>query len=358
MDENEITALKRQINELTAELNSQKKYGLVWDKEKVPENVVLNCISKIPVLAYEPSRSVLKGQENNILIEGDNYHALLALNYVAKDSIDVVYIDPPYNTGNDFIYNDNYVDKEDGYRHSKWLSFMQKRLVLCRELMKENGLIFISIDDHEFAQLKLLCDSIFSENHFVACFNWMRTATAPNLSKTVRTKMEYVLCYSKGFLNYTLNGGLTAGGDVPLLNSGNKQAHCHFPKESVVFRIPDGFYPAGDYDKVKLDQDIHIKDGKALEDVYLFGRFKWSQETINEEIANGTYFIVKTTKFSIRFQRLNKSTKTPSNLLTKDECGVSTNEDGSSTLVEIFGRNPFSNPKPVSLIKYLALIPE
>lgn len=99
---------------------------------------------------------------DHLIIEGDNYHLLSVLNYTHKGKIDVIYIDPPYNTGNkDFIYNDTYVDKEDDFRHSTWLSFMSKRLKLAKELLKDDGVIFISIDDNEQAQLKLLCDEIF-----------------------------------------------------------------------------------------------------------------------------------------------------------------------------------------------------
>ncbi len=103
------------------------------------------------------------------MIEGDNFHSLSVLNYTHIDSVDIIYIDPPYNRGkNDFIYNDKFVNAEDGYRHSKWLNFMQKRLKLARTLLKEDGLIFISIDDYEFAQLKMLCDKIFGEEQV----NW------------------------------------------------------------------------------------------------------------------------------------------------------------------------------------------
>ena len=106
----------------------------------------------------------------NILIEGDNYHALSVLNYTHKGKVDVIYIDPPYNrgTGDHFIYNDKIVDKEDAYRHSKWLSFMEKRLKLAKNLLKNSGVIFISIDDNEFSQLELLCDDIFGEKNNIA----------------------------------------------------------------------------------------------------------------------------------------------------------------------------------------------
>src|SRR5690606_33566981 len=138
------------------------KYGLVWDSEKENERVVLDCREKLPILK-EVKNKEIKTSDNdyNLMIEGDNYHALQVLSYTHKEKIDVIYIDPPYNTGEkDFIYNDRYVDIDDGYRHSKWLNFMEKRLELAKGLLSQLGAIFISIDNNEQANLKLLCDKI------------------------------------------------------------------------------------------------------------------------------------------------------------------------------------------------------
>ena len=139
-----IELLQKQDKQL-----SLKKYGLVWDSEKEPEKVVVDCAKKLPILKNIAEKDIKTNDDDyNIMIEGDNYHALQVLNYTHKGKIDVIYIDPPYNTGNkDFIYNDKYVDKEDGYRHSKWLNFMEKRLELAKELLKDDGVIFISIDE-------------------------------------------------------------------------------------------------------------------------------------------------------------------------------------------------------------------
>lgn len=188
--------LIKYINELKSQLKSEK-YGLYWDKNIEREKEVEKCIDNIPVLSRNEKYSFTNYQgENNLLIEGDNFDSLLSLNLIdTPDGLfDLIYIDPPYNTGNkDFVYNDKFVDKEDGYRHSKWLNFMHIRLVQARQLMKSNALIFISIDGREFAQLKLLCDQVFGENMFIGCFNWMKTATAPNLSNFIRNKIESVL---------------------------------------------------------------------------------------------------------------------------------------------------------------------
>ena len=149
-------------------LLNTKKYGLVWEEHA--ELVDEEMKSKIPVFVEDESKKIVgnpDSEDYNFLLEGDNLHSLHLLKKTHAGKIDVIYIDPPYNTGNkDFIYNDKIVDKNDGYSHSKWLSFMSKRLELARELMSNSGLIFISIDNNEQAQLKLLCDSVFGEYNF------------------------------------------------------------------------------------------------------------------------------------------------------------------------------------------------
>ena len=169
-----ITQLDGLTNEEKASLvellRSQKKYGLVWEDK--PEEIETRLVDELPVLTEVPERAIVSDSPdapNHILIEGDNLEALTALAYTHEGKIDVIYIDPPYNTGNkDFVYNDSFVDREDGYRHSKWLSFMNKRLQIAKSLLSSGGVIFISIDDNEQAQLKLLCDSIFGGKNFVA----------------------------------------------------------------------------------------------------------------------------------------------------------------------------------------------
>jgi len=177
--------------ELIDELETlkKKKYGLVWDKknsqeildafvnwENVPENFTPK---QFPVLKEVKNKEIEsdKNKPVNLLIEGDNYHSLAVLNFTHQNKIDVAYIDPPYNTGNkDFIFNDTFLDKkgpkfvekEDPWRHSKWLSFMEKRLWLAKNILKNTGVIFISIDDNELAQLKMLCDEVFGEENFIA----------------------------------------------------------------------------------------------------------------------------------------------------------------------------------------------
>ncbi len=181
--EQDLQARVRELEEELRHLRNSKKYGLVWDSEREPEQVVVDCQKKLPILKEIKERKILGDDtwDSDLLIEGDNYHALQVLSYTHRESIDLIYIDPPYNTwNNDFIYNDKIVDTEDTYKHSKWLNFMEKRLRLAYDLLKEDGLIFISIDDNEQAQLKLLCDEIFGENNFVSNIIWNSRKSVSN----------------------------------------------------------------------------------------------------------------------------------------------------------------------------------
>src|SRR3990167_8555483 len=196
----EIEILKIEVSRLKKELKKKKKYGLVWEEK--PEEVIDMCKKKLPVLKEVKNKEIItdKNKPMNLLIEGDNYHALSVLNYTHAKKVDVIYIDPPYNTGNkDFIFNDRFVDKEDGYRHSKWLSFMEKRLKLAKNLLKDTGVIFISIDDNEMAQLKLLMDDknkgLFGEENFVQNFMWLHGKGKKD--RWSRTLQQYILCYAK-----------------------------------------------------------------------------------------------------------------------------------------------------------------
>ena len=189
-------------------LRQQKKYGLVWEDK--PEDVEERLRESLPVLREVKGKEILSDvpdAPNHILIEGDNLEALTALSYTHEGKIDVIYIDPPYNTGNkDFVYNDSFVDTEDSYRHSKWLSFMNKRLKIAKKLLSDRGVIFISIDDNEQAQLKLLCDSIFGGGNFLAQIIWERAYAPINLKKHFSECHDYIICYAKSIESAICNG--------------------------------------------------------------------------------------------------------------------------------------------------------
>lgn len=188
----------RKIAEQAKEIEQlkEKKFGLVWEDK--PDAQVLRLQDETPALIEDLTRAVVTGEEesDHLLINGDNYHALTALLATHKGKVDVIYIDPPYNTGSkDFIYNDNYLDKRDSYRHSKWLSFMEARLRLARELLSETGVIFISIDDNEHARLKLLMDEIFGVKNFITNIVWQGSPSS--LARFTSGGVDYILAYAK-----------------------------------------------------------------------------------------------------------------------------------------------------------------
>jgi adenine-specific DNA-methyltransferase len=180
-------------------LREHKKYGLVWEDK--PEDVEERLREELPVLREVKDKAILSDNPdapNHILIEGDNLEALTALSYTHEGKIDVIYIDPPYNTGNkDFVYNDSFVDSEDSYRHSKWLSFMNKRLKIAKKLLSDKGVIFISIDDNEQAQLKILCDEVFGCDNFTGNVIWEKTDSPRMDVKGFTVRHDYILVYQK-----------------------------------------------------------------------------------------------------------------------------------------------------------------
>ncbi len=201
---NEINYNHLSQKELIEEIKRLKQYGLIWDKEREPEEIVENCKNKLPILEIVQNKQVkINDNVPNLLIEGDNYHALTCLNYTHKNKIDMIYIDPPYNTGaKDWKYNNKFVDKKDQYRHSKWLNMMSKRLELARTLLSEDGIIFISIDDNEVFCLKLLMDQLFGEDNFVNQINWINNTKGRQIGKTLYAKTyELILIYAKNYTN-------------------------------------------------------------------------------------------------------------------------------------------------------------
>ena len=335
----------------------------------------------------EHNDKVENKNSENIYIEGDNIDVLKHLKNAYSEKIKMIYIDPPYNTGSDgFVYKDDIkytkedlaeltnITEEEAQRilsfntkgsnsHSAWLTFMYPRLLTARELLSDDGVIFISIDDNEVSQLKLLCDEVFGEENFVEFFSWTKTSTPPALSNKVRKTNEYILCYEKNKNSYKYFGEEVDGGDQPLLNNGNKEGCLNIPKEKIRFNLEDGIYQAGTYHRIKLLETIEIKDNVSNKDLLIEGKFKWQQSFLDSEIEKGTTFIIKSNKFSVRFQRFeDESYKAPTNyfkdkiispILDKENKNIDTNETASSQLEELFGIKIFDFSKPISLIKYL-----
>ncbi len=369
----EVEKLKAEIERLKKELKKRKKYGLVWEDK--PEDVVEMCKEKLPFLKEVKNKEIITDKEKpvNLLIEGDNYHALSILNYTHAKKVDVIYIDPPYNTGNkDFIFNDHYVDKEDSYRHSKWLSFMEKRLRLAKNLLKDTGVIFISIDDNEVAQLKLLMNEIFGERNFITMFIWEKTQHFGRQKVNYYSNCEYILVYARRFFKDKIRELLvqrlkTEFDDAPLYNASNRIQKLVFPANSVIFNIKDGIYRNSTDKKYKLIKPVKVKNGKNVNDLILSFKSRWSQNTVNKHIKEGAKFWVKTSNFAIRViygknkifrdspkQIIFTNRNNPFVVLDRFNNKVGTTEDGTAELERIIGKQDiFDYPKPTSLIRYL-----
>ncbi len=216
MTESEILKLQKELEKLkkeNADLKKKKKFGLVWEEREREANIddgeyYPYLVQKGEGFGFDNGNS-----NKNILIEGDNYHALEILQYTHKGKIDVIYIDPPYNTGKkDFKYNDKWIDESDGFRHSYWLSFMNKRLRLAKTLLKKGGLVFVSIDDNEVSYLKILCDDIFNattkingKSNFIGCLPTIMNLKGNNDQFGFSGTHEYTLVYTNNVQECIIN---------------------------------------------------------------------------------------------------------------------------------------------------------
>ena len=364
----DLVALRQQISELQIDkelkhqlleaISEKKHYGLVWEESS--EEAWDTMQDKLPVFTEDVSKRLddaPAGSPNHVLIEGDNLNALAALSYTHAGKIDVIYIDPPYNTGNkDFVYNDSFVDKEDGYRHSKWLSFMDRRLRIAKKLLSEKGVIFISIDENEEAPLRLLGDEIFSEKNFVGQWNWFKSATPPALSKKIKRTIEYVLCWKTTANDYTFQGTKKVSkSNDPFTKPQNTFKILTFPIASITCAQKEGVFKAGIYGTSKfpneLLDDLVVENGKNVNEVRFKNRFIWVQETLDKNIKEGLY-IEFSAKGVLSYKRSNYAPEVPPNFIDSN-VGVDTTENAGRQLQEIFGTTVFDYPKPISLIKYL-----
>ena len=289
------------------------------------------------------NKSVNCNNTDNIYIEGDNLEALNLLQKYYKNKIRVIYIDPPYNTGKDFTYNDK-------FRHSDWCSMIYFRLKLARELMSEDGVIFISIDDNEVCNLKSICGEVFGEENFITQFIY---------EKTQHFGRQKLNTYSNERVNTELV-------DAPLYNASNNLSTLTFPSGIVKFNIKDGTYSCASDQKYELLNEVIVENGKNKNQFSLKFKSRWSQKKVHDEIKKGTSFWIKSENFAIRaVYSDNRSAKTaPKQIIftnknnkfcTTSRFGkqVTTNETASKELKELIGDAQFSYPKPVSLISYL-----
>jgi len=347
---------KDQLLEVIEKLEGKKKYGLVWDEERVPEKVVTDCQDKLPVLTEVKSKEIIKDENEptHILIEGDNYHALSVLNYTHKGKIDLIYIDPPYNTGkaDEFMYNDKYVDINDGYRHSKWLSFMNKRLELAKNLLSDKGVIFLAIDDNEIAQLKLLCNQVFGEDNFIAQFIRKNKAGAGHDSGQIAVEFDYMLCFAKNKSEVVFEKETLDVENDPKYKLEDKHV-AHRGKYYLRDLDYKGSYSeSGDYPIQTPDKTEIYAGGK-------FGKpntWRWSKDKVKWGIEND-YIVFKKTKdqwkvYIKQYQYVDNENNLRERKLPYRALIQFLNSDGSQELNNIVQQNIFKFPKPTALIEF------
>jgi adenine-specific DNA-methyltransferase len=384
-------SLQEQIIKLEKQLESFKHSNEHFLKNKLflhydikePEKVVVDCETKLPVLAEVDKKKIQKGKESDpthLIIEGDNYHALSVLNYTHVGKIDLIYIDPPYNTGNkDFIYNDRFVDREDSFRHSKWLSFMAHRLRLAKNLLAETGVIFISIDDNEQAHLRLLCDQIFGEQNFVTNYVWHNNVKGRQMDLHIKNTYESILCYAKNLSLVQFNNKVDEVDTTKLekdeisfykkdypLHNGTADFHINNRPNlaySIYYNLKTKELKTFD-EKVKKDGKLIIgepsKEGQKLLDqkwIRIIPKYneqyqnqrvwRWGQEKLHREYKTELLFVKEDSGYYIyqkkRFFDGQHETK-PKNYINID------GGQGKTELKDIFGKKIFDNPKPSSLI--------
>lgn len=292
------------INEIETEL-TDKKYGLVWEAHE--ERVDIEMLTKVPVFSEVVDREIISDENlpYNFLLEGDNLHSLKLLEKTHKGQIDLIYIDPPYNTGNDdFMYDDDYVDEDDGFRHSKWLSFMSKRLEIARNLLTEEGAIFIQISDIELAQLKLLCDSIFGENNYIniISINMKNIAGASGGGEDKRFKKncEYILIYAKNYSRFPIFNGAYEYTEMSELVQTYREEGVSWKYTSVLIYEGDKEYVGTTVDGDGNDIRIYLRRNPIIKSI----RQVMKDEGITEKEAYYKYsnkiFEAKDAQTSIR----------------------------------------------------------
>ncbi|MGL2748178.1 DNA methyltransferase [Helicobacter pylori] len=288
--------------------------------------------------------NALKDKNTNYLIKGNNLIALHSLKKKFAKQVKCIYIDPPYNTGNDsFNYNDN-------FNHSSWLVFMKNRLEAAREFLSDDGVIFVQCDDNEQAYLKVLMDEIFGRENFVACFVWEKTS---NSLSRIRIKTEYILCYEKTKFGLIFNGDMAEEGqDFPILNEVNVKRTLQFPPNSIYFKTFKGVIKPTKFNKMELIDDLRIVNKTNSNMVRINAKFKWTQDKLDDEIKEGTTFVIKSDEFSMRYIRKGDREVKASNVFNA-ECGVTTNIKATSEIKVLFANSNtdlFSTPKPEALI--------
>ena len=342
---------KDELLRLLRERDRKPKLGLVWERNEIEHDNSLN--DDFVALDLDPALSCGDAPFENLIIEGDNFDALRYLRMTHAGRVKCIYIDPPYNTGNrDFIYNDRFVDKDDAYRHSKWLEFMYRRLEIAKELLSEDGLIFVSIDDNEVYHLGLLMEQTFGAGNYVATLIWKRKAGGGDDSGYIATEHEYVICYAANSGKTSIarimqeSPSMTAkynrseNGQRYYLERLDKTSLTYSGSMDFPILCPDGTYISPSQPNLNNPTTS----------------WRWAKKTVEERAEELTFLKEKKTNIWRVYTRTWEPLEgiTPRSLLVEPQHGR--NRDGTQELADCLGPKVFNNPKPIKLIQHLLAI--
>ena len=358
----------------------EEKYGLNWHGKRQARQLALT--PSTGTLRPCPEDSVDWDTTRNLMIEGDNLEVLKLLQKSYAGKVKLIYIDPPYNTGKDFIYPDNYRDNMRNYLeltgqvdgehrrlssntetsgrfHTDWLNMMYPRLKLARNLLREDGVLLISIGDEEKHNLHSICDEIFGYENFCGTFVWEKKKKPSFLDRSMGTVTDYIIAYAK---DRTRSPAFTAGvveegKKYPFNNAGNSLAVLNFPAESVTFGLADQIIEAQDMSegniKTELLDDVHIQNGTNQNPFRLRGEWRYSQPKLDEFVMTGAEISISKTPFRPNYVNRSDEQKKTANLLSYRLNSVPTNEDATEEARRVFGEDVVAYPKPEGLLKYL-----
>lgn len=369
----------------------QERYAFTWPgkADAIRQSQTVSTATLRPCPEKSRGRDGEDGSfdSDNIYIEGDNLEVLKLLQRGYHGKVKMIYIDPPYNTGKDFVYKDKFGDTIENYKeqaglagqsnadasgryHSDWCSMMYPRLRLARELLSDDGVIFISISNIEVNKLMMMCNEIFGESNFIDLFIWEKTQHFGRQKLNSYSNADYIVCFAKeldngGIKELLVERVKTELQDAPLFNASNNVNTLVFPTGSVKFNMPDGIYNESSSEDYLLLDSVNVVNSRNANDFRLRFRSRWSNETVQDELSKGTTFWVKTDKFAIRAiygagktanesprQIIFTNSSNPKATFSRFGDRVDTSENATKEVQDLIG-DAFSYPKPVSLLKYL-----
>lgn len=355
----ELFAHIKQLEEQITFLKRNKKYGLAWENKT--EDIVLSCEHNIPVLKEVKNRkvSIKDSLPDNLLIEGDNYHSLSVLNYTHKGKIDLIYIDPPYNTGaSDWRYNNDYIDGNDQWRHSKWISLMKNRLLLAKNLLSEEGVIYCAIDHYELFGLGLLCDEIFGETNRLGVVTVVHKPEGRQFANFFSPSNEFMLVYAKNKSSAKLNQVILDEEQKERFNESDEKGTYYLKnfirltdgKYSLRENSPEGFYPiyvSNDLTSFSLEKITGYTAVFPITDRGVERTWKTFGDTFMEKVKEG-HIVAKNEDGKINlYEKLREDQVIKTHWSRKEYHAY---HFGTKIIEDVLGVKKFDFPKSLNLI--------